>query len=192
MEKITLGPQTILYPMPTLLIGAEVDGKPNFMVAAWSGIACSTPPMISVAIQPHRHTYKGLREHRAFSVNVPPVSLMKEADYCGIHSGKQSPDKSAHCGFDIFYGETKAPLISQCHINIECTVVITLQLGSHDLVVGEIKEVHVSKDVLGPDDKIDPSKVDPLIFSVADRAYRRMGEVVGKAFSVGMELKAKS
>jgi flavin reductase (DIM6/NTAB) family NADH-FMN oxidoreductase RutF len=188
MEKIKLGPQAILYPMPTLLIGAEVDGKPNFMVAAWSGIACSTPPMISVALQPHRHTYKGLREHGVFSVNVPPVSLMKETDYCGIHSGKQEPDKTALCGFEIFYGETKAPLISQCHISIECTVVTTLQLGSHDLVVGEVKEVYVSKDALGPDGNIDPVKVDPLIFSIPDRNYRRMGEVVGKAFKAGTEL----
>lgn len=39
MNKVTLGPSTTTYPMPALLIGADVDGKANFMVAAWSGIA---------------------------------------------------------------------------------------------------------------------------------------------------------
>jgi hypothetical protein len=33
--------------------------------------------------------------------------------------------------------------------------------------------------------------VDPLIFTVPDRMYRRLGEVVGKAFKVGKELKKK-
>jgi hypothetical protein len=39
MTKIKLGPQPWLFPMPALLVGALVDGKPNFMTAAWSGIA---------------------------------------------------------------------------------------------------------------------------------------------------------
>ena len=187
MNKIQLGPSTIAYPMPAFLIGADVEGRPNFMVAAWSGIACSDPPMITVAFQPHRHTLKGVKQNRAFSVNVPPVSLMKETDFCGMFSGKDE-DKSGV--FEVFYGKTEhAPLISLCPVNLECRVVMTLELGSHDLVVGEIKEVHVSGDALGEDGKLDPAKVDPLIFTVPDRTYRRLGEVVGKAFKVGKELK---
>ena len=187
MNKIQLGPSTIAYPMPAFLIGADVEGRPNFMVAAWSGIACSDPPMITVAFQPHRHTLKGVKQNRAFSVNVPPVSLMKETDFCGMFSGKDE-DKSGV--FEVFYGKTEhAPLISLCPVNLECRVVMTLELGSHDLVVGEIKEVHVSGDALGADGKLDPAKVDPLIFTVPDRTYRRLGEVVGKAFKAGKELK---
>lgn len=190
MKKVTLGPSTILYPMPALLVGADVEGKPNFMVAAWSGIACSDPPMLTVAFQPQRHTLKGVKEHRSFSVNIPSVAQMKETDYCGMFSGKGEPDKPAVCGFEIFYGATHgAPLIAQCPVNLECTVVMTLQLGSHDLLIGQIKEVHVSEEALDADGKLDPAKVDPLMFSVPDRTYRRMGEVVGKAFSVGKELK---
>ena len=35
--------------MPALLVGANVNDKPNFMTVAWGGIANSEPPMISVA-----------------------------------------------------------------------------------------------------------------------------------------------
>ena len=190
MDKTKLGPGTILYPMPALLVGADVDGKPNFMVAAWSGIACSEPPMVSVAFQPHRHTLKGVKENRTFSVNVPSVAQMERTDFCGIFSGGKVPDKTETAGWEVFYGKTpNAPLIAECPVNLECAVVITLQLGSHDLVIGEIKEVHASKDALDADGKLDPAKVDPLIFSVPDRTYRRMGEVVGKAFKAGAELK---
>jgi hypothetical protein len=51
MEKLKLGPQTLLYPMPAVLVGAMVGDKPNFMTAAWCGIAASKPPAISVALQ---------------------------------------------------------------------------------------------------------------------------------------------
>lgn len=192
MKKVKLGAKALVNPMPAFIIGADVDGKPNFMVASWSGIACSEPPMISVAIQPKRHTFAGIRQNRAFSVNVPPVSLMRQTDYCGIYSGKDDPDQAGKLGFEVFYGETKgAPMVAQCSINLECTVVMTLELGSHNLVIGAIKEVHVSEDALDQEGKPDPAKVDPLVFSVPDRTYRRMGEVVGKAFKVGTELKGE-
>jgi len=51
MEKLKLGPETLLYPMPAVLVGAMVGEKPNFMTAAWCGIAASKPPAISVALQ---------------------------------------------------------------------------------------------------------------------------------------------
>lgn len=60
MDKKKLGPETLLYPMPAVLVGAMVDAKPNFMTAAWCGIAASTPPAISVAIRPARYTLEGI------------------------------------------------------------------------------------------------------------------------------------
>ncbi|MBE9574259.1 MAG: flavin reductase, partial [Proteobacteria bacterium] len=83
MEKIKLGPQTFLYPMPAVLVGAMVDGKPNFMTAAWCGIAAYEPPAIAVAIRKERYTLKGVREHGTFSINVASSSMVKKVDYCG-------------------------------------------------------------------------------------------------------------
>jgi flavin reductase (DIM6/NTAB) family NADH-FMN oxidoreductase RutF len=65
MSKIALGPQTLIYPMPVLLIGSNVDDKPNFMVAAWGGIANGEPPMISVGIRHTRHTPPQLTKWRS-------------------------------------------------------------------------------------------------------------------------------
>jgi len=68
MAKVAKGPQTWIAPMPALLIGADVNGKPNFMTVAWAGIANGEPPMVSLAIRPARHTLVGIREHSQFSV----------------------------------------------------------------------------------------------------------------------------
>jgi flavin reductase (DIM6/NTAB) family NADH-FMN oxidoreductase RutF len=53
MEKIMLGPVPYMSVMPTLLVGTNVKGKPNFMTAAWATVACMAPPMVCVAINKH-------------------------------------------------------------------------------------------------------------------------------------------
>ncbi len=191
MKKVTLGPQTLIYPMPAFLIGSLVDGKPNFMTAAWSGIVNSSPPMLSVSLQHHRYTLKGIRENGVFSVNVPSTDLVKETDYCGIVTGSRE-DKTAVCKFDLFYGRLKlAPLIEQCPVNLECKAVHLLNLGSHTMVVGQIEEVHVSEACL-TDGEADGTKIHPLIYtSGARKAYCSLGPELAQAFSVGMEIKKK-
>ena len=87
MNKTQLGPRTLLYPMPVLVVGSNVNGKANFMVAAWGGIANGEPPMVSVAIRPKRYTLIGINQNNTFSINIPSTDLIKEADYCGIVSG---------------------------------------------------------------------------------------------------------
>lgn len=182
MNKTKLGPQTMLYPMPAVLVGAIVDDKPNFMTAAWCGIACMKPPAISVAINHTRHTLTGIKEKGTFSINVPSTDLVKKVDFCGIYSGTKR-DKSKL--FEVFYGELKtAPLIGECPVNLECKVIQSLDLGSHSLVVGEIIETHITENCL-KDGKPDPQKIDPLVFMGSVRDYTKVGDVIAKAFEVG-------
>jgi len=184
MPKTILGPQTLLYPMPAVLVGSFVDGKANFMTAAWCGIACMKPPALSVAINHTRLTLEGIRIEKAFSINVPSTELVKEVDFCGIYSGKNR-DKSGM--FDVFYGDLQnAPLITECPINLECKMNHSLDLGSHSLVVGEIIQTHIDEECLTQGEP-DPQKIDPLIFLPGVQRYGKLGELIAKAFQVGKE-----
>lgn len=191
MGKILMGPQTLIYPMPVLLVGANVNDKPNFMAVAWCGIANGEPPMISVAIRHHRYTDRGIRQNLAFSINVPSTDMVRETDYCGITSGSKV-NKVESCQFKVFYGKLdNAPLIEQCPINLECKVVHILDLGSHSLIVGKIEETHISESCL-TDEKPDVSKIKPLTYITGPAGqYQGLGEVIAKAFSIGEELKAR-
>ncbi|MFC2048429.1 flavin reductase family protein [Chloroflexota bacterium] len=191
MSKIQMGPKMLTWPRPTFLVGANVDGKPNFMTVVAGGVANLEPPMISVAIQPHRYTHKGIKQNLTFSVNVPSADLVRETDYCGIVSGSEV-DKAEVCQFNVFYGKLEnVPLIEQCPINLECKVVHILDLGSHSLIVGRIEEAHVSESCL-TDENPDINKVKPLIYAAAPtRQYHALGEVIAKSHSIGLELKAK-
>lgn len=191
MSKIAMGPRTLIYPTPAVLVGANVDGKPNFMTVAWCGVASSNPPMVAVAIQPRRYTHKGIRQNLTFSVNIPSTDMVKEADYCGIVSGSKV-DKVSVCQFRVFYGKLEtAPLIEQCPINLECKVVHILDLGMHSLFIGGIEESHVSESCL-TEGKPDVAKIKPLVFTIFPaRQYHNLGGAIAKAFSIGEELKAR-
>ena len=190
MGKILIGPTTLICPKPILLVGANVDGKPNFMAVAWGGIANSIPPMISVALRHERYTLRGIRQNMTFSVNVPSTDLVREADYCGIKSGSKV-NKVEVCHFNVFYGKLdNAPLIEQCPVNLECKVIHILDLPSHSLIVGRIEETHISESCL-TDGKPDIDKIKPLAYIGAPmpaRRYQSLGEVIAKAHSIGLEL----
>jgi flavin reductase (DIM6/NTAB) family NADH-FMN oxidoreductase RutF len=191
MPKITLHPDRYMFPRPTLLLGANVDGKPNFMAAGGGGVANGKPPMISVPIQHHRYTLEGIMQNKTFSVNTPSVEQLKEVDYCGIVSGKDA-DKVDVCGFKVFYGDLKtAPLIEQFPLNLECRVMHILNLGSHALVIGQVEGSYISEGCL-TDGKPDVEKIRPAIFNLEASSYLAFGGVVAKAYSIGRELiKAK-
>ena len=179
MSKKKMGAQTWLFPAPVLLVGALVSGKPNFMTVAWGGIACSNPPMLSLAIRPARYTLAGIKENMVFSVNIPKTGSVKETDYCGVHSGNKF-DKSEI--FKVFYGtDNKIPLIEECPVCIECKVAHMIALGTHILVIGEITETHIDEECLENDA---PSiiKIDPLIYAPSSRNYYGMGPVIADAF----------
>ncbi len=186
MKKVPITSKTILYPMPAVLVGAMVEGRPNFMTVAWCGIASHEPPAISLALQRSRYTLKGILEERAFSVNIPSSRLVKEVDFCGLYSGKET-DKSKV--FRIFYGKnSKVPMVEDCPVNLECSLMTKIELGSHILIVGMVEEVLVDEDCL-VDGKIDPFKVDPIIYATQVRQYLRLGPPLARAFKVGKELK---
>ena len=186
--KKKLGPTTLAYPMPAFLVGVDVDGKANFMTAAWGGIAASDPPMVSVGIRPARYTMVGIRENGTFSVNVPSEEQAVEVDYCGIVSGRDD-DKAARCGFSVFYGDTQeAPLIEECPVNLECRLHEEVALGTHILVIGEILQVHVSESILDEQGNPDPLKARPLVFG--GRYYYGLSDIVARAFADGRKLKA--
>src|SRR5512137_2956280 len=117
MGKILTG-TNVFIPMPVVLVGTVVGGRPNFMAVGWVTRVNSQPPLIGIGIHKSHHTARGILANRAFSVCIPGADLADRTAYCGLVSG-ETEDKSAV--FDLFYGEIKtAPLIRECPLCFEC------------------------------------------------------------------------
>ncbi len=188
--KEKLGASPILFPMPAVLIGTyRDDGAANAMTAAWAAACCAKPPCLGVAVRDSRLTYETLRSRRAFTVCVPPAALVREVDYLGIVSGKRAPDKLERAGLDSERGsEVDAPALLGCPVVAECELRGELELGSHTWFAGEVKQVQVDRELLREDGTIDVQRLDPLGYATSERLYRRVGEALGSAYSIGRAL----
>jgi len=186
MAKVTVGPMPYMSVMPTVLVGANVNGKPNYMTAAWATVACMAPPMVCVALNKERYTVKGIEENRTFSLNIPSAAQVDETDHCGLASGKNE-DKSKV--FSSRYGKLKsAPLADECPVNIECRLFTAVDCGSHRLYIGEVAEIHAEKSCL-TDGKPDIARIQPIVYAQA--TYFGVGKEIAKAFSAGKNYRKK-
>ena len=180
MAKIIKGPETLLFPLPVVLVSAR--GKPplkdNLITIAWAGIICSEPAMLSISVRPSRYSYGIIKDTKEFGVNIPSVRLAKEVDYCGVTSGKDT-DKFTACKFTKFEARSiKAPLVKECPVNIECKVINRTTVGDHDLFLGEVVFVHADEDKIDERGSIITEKLDMLIYITGQ--YWSVGKYLGK------------
>ncbi len=190
--KKSLGSKPFAVPTPVWAVGAyDVNGKPNAMIAAWGGIVCSQPPSMGVSLRENRHTYEGILKHEAFTISVADEAHAAQADYLGIDSGKEI-DKFAATGLTPVKSEVvDAPYIEEFPLIVECRLTQAVNVGVHIQLIGEIVDVKVDEDKLKKDKFPDIELIRPLIFTPGSQEYHGIGQLVGKAFSMGLEYRKK-
>ncbi|MBU0514286.1 MAG: flavin reductase family protein [Proteobacteria bacterium] len=187
--KKSLGARTLVFPAPAWVIGSyDRQGKPNVMTAAWGGICCSKPPCVGVALRRATYTYGNLVDKRAFTVNVPSEKHLKETDYFGLVSGRNT-DKFAATGLTPLGSDlVDAPYLAEFPLVLECRVRHVNDLGLHTLFVGEIMDVKADESVLDDQGLPVVDKVRPIVYGPEVRTYHGVGPVLGRAFSAGRDL----
>lgn len=182
MSKIRLEPGPFVLPMPAALVGAVVDGKPNFMTAAFVGIVNFKPTIVACGLSPAHHTCAGIAANGEFSLSLPGPELVKATDWCGLNSGKRT-DKSRV--FETFAGElAHAPMVKACRLAAECRLVKTVELSVDTVYFGEVVGVYADEETLR-EGSPDWEKVAPMLFTFPDKGYWELGPRVGEAWSIG-------
>jgi len=179
MSKLELPPSETLYPAPVVLVSSKdvSNQRANIITIAWCGVVCSNPPLLSISIRPSRYSHKLIKQAGDFVVNIPTKDLLKKADLCGIHSGKDM-DKFKACSFtELPSSKISSPMIKECPVNIECKLKDTLKLGSHDMFIGEVIAVHVDDKISNGEGKIDYKKAKPFVYNQGE--YWDLGENIG-------------
>ena len=192
MPKVKLdlkAAKNLLFPYLPVLVGVNVGGKPNYIAIGLVGWLCYD--MMSISVGHRQYSKTGIDENGTFSINQPTVDLVRELDFCGLKSGRNT-DKAAL--FETFYGELEtAPMIRQCPVNIECRVVQTLVRPIHTVILGEVVAVHASEEYLS-EGLPDVARIDPVFFAPDPslgkgvHSYWRLGERIGRAYEIGAEL----
>lgn len=188
--KESLGSRIVAFPAPAWAIGSyNGEGSPNIMTAAWAGICCSKPFSLAVCIRPATSTYDNIVARQAFTVSIPSEDFVREIDYIGLVTGKKT-DKFADTGLTAVRGEhVDAPYVDEFPLVYECRVTHQLEIGLHTLFVGEVADVKAEAAVLNEKGAPDMAEVRPVIFGPDCRTYHGLGEQLGRAFSMGKEVK---
>ena len=106
-----LKPKATIYPLPVLIVGTyDENGTPNAMNAAW-GAPCDTAQVALVLSAGHK-TVKNLLKTQAFTVGVADGKNVVAADYVGLVSANNEPDKLTKTGWTITKSDfVNAPII---------------------------------------------------------------------------------
>lgn len=152
-----------LKPMPGLLVSCRnKEGKNNALVVAYACNCSIDPPLVMVGIVPTRYSYSMIKETGVFVVNLVPEELRKEYVYLGSHS-RRDEDKLAALGMKIGEGiKVNAPLMLDCPVNIECSVIDTIKPGTHEMFIAKVEYIHAKEEVILEDGSIDYSKINFL------------------------------
>jgi len=155
------------------------------MTASWAGTCCSSPACAAVSLRAATYSHSSIQTNKAFTINIVPHSLMAEADFCGIASGKDT-DKWKKTGLTPVRSElVNAPYIAEAPFVAECRLKHTAELGLHTLFVGEIIDLKADSSILNEKGKPDMKKLDPFLFSMGDMKYFGVGDTIAQAFEIG-------
>ena len=176
-----------IFPMPVLMIATyNEDGSVDVMNAAW-GTMLDRDKVILNLTETHK-TVKNIKERKAFTVSIADSKHVVEADYLGIVSGNNTPNKFENTKLTATKSENvDAPIINEFPICMECEF-IEYQNDEYGAgVIGKVVNVTADESVMNGDN-VDISLVNAISFDPYTHGYYKVTERVGNAFSDGKQL----
>lgn len=180
--KKDIGNSLALYPTPLVVVGAMVDGKPNWLLVGHLGIIGHDHILVSLAAA--HYTNKGIKETQKLSVAIVDEVMLAKADYVGCVSGSKE-DKS-----DIFayhLSEAGVPIIDEAPVVMECSVQDTYKTTGFESFICTIDHVYAEETNLNKQGKIDYHTLKPVLFEMPTYEYLRTGDVIGKCTKIRKE-----
>ena len=182
MEKENIGSLVALYPKPLTIVGAEVNGKVNWLVVGHTGIIGHNRIILSMSDK--HYTNKGIHQTGRLSINLVSREMLPKADYAGSVSGADT-DKSTLFAYHI--GENGAPLIDESPLSMECKVVDKFKTDGFDNFICEVAATYVAKDMLNENGRPDYTRLKPVLFEFPTYSYLATGEVIGRCLALDKE-----
>lgn len=183
-----LKPETLIFPMPVLIIGTfDKDGNPNAMNAAWGGIYDYNKVMICLSA--HKTT-DNIRLHNEFTIAFATKDTITASDYVGLVSLNKEPNKIKKAGLTFVKGsKVHAPIFEQYPLTIECRVTEVINEGEGGgNFIADIVNISCDDSIL-TNGKIDASKAHFVSYDGAMHRYIELNGEVAKAFQEGAKLK---
>ncbi len=177
-----------IFPMPVLLISTfNDDGTVDVMNAAWGTML--ERDFVALNLTETHRTVENIKARKGFVVHIADAKHMVEADWFGVVSGKNDPEKFAKSGMTFEQSEVvDAPIINELPIAIECELIEYQNDATGIGVIGKVVRTSVEEANL-KDGKVDIDSLEAIAFDPYTHGYYKVGGRVGEAFKDGLKLK---
>ncbi|MDI9498537.1 MAG: flavin reductase [Bacillota bacterium] len=177
--SVAIGPTTLYGPLPVALVAIYDAGRDrtNLCTAAWTGVAATKPPQLTLSLKPERLTTELLRRERRLTLLPATRELVTAADFCGTVSGREV-DKFAACGFEpVALKGRREAIPAGAPIAVLCSLEREIDLGSHLLFILQIDDVLLAPELVDPDGAAIPARAG--LVGWLHGAYHALGEPLG-------------
>jgi len=140
----------LLEPGPVVMVTTLRGERPNIMTMSWHTMLDFEPPLVGCVISNRNYSFGLLKATNECVINIPTVEIAEKVVGCGNTSGANI-DK-----FETFGLTPKpaalvgAPLIDECHANLECRVADKRMVAKYCFFVVEVIKAWLDPTVKNP------------------------------------------
>ncbi|MGE6221392.1 flavin reductase family protein [Nubsella zeaxanthinifaciens] len=176
--------QYAIAPRPICLASTiDADGNVNLSPFSFFNLFSTNPPVCifsparRVRDNTTKHTLDNILEVGECVVNIVNYAMVQQTSLSSTEYG-EDVNEFEKAGFSMEVSHlVKPPRVAEAPVQLECVVsqVIPLgdQHGAGNLVLAEIKLIHIKEDILDAEGKIDQQKID-LVARLGGNWYSRV------------------
>jgi flavin reductase (DIM6/NTAB) family NADH-FMN oxidoreductase RutF len=160
-----IAPRPICF-VSTINKNGEVNLSPFsfFNVFSVNPPICVFSPTSRARDNTTKHTLENVLEVPECVINVVNYDMVQQT-YLTSMDYKKGVNEFSKAGFTELASETvKPPRVAESTVQLECVVNDVIKLGKNggagNLVIAEVKRIHISEAILDDNGKIDPHKID--------------------------------
>lgn len=176
--------QAAIAPRPICFASTiDKEGRVNLSPFSFFNLFSMNPPVCifspsrRVRDNSTKHTLENLKEVPECVINIVNFDMVQQMSLSSCDYSKDT-NEFVKTGFtELPSTLVRPPRVAESPIQLECTVRDIISLGdlpgAGNLVIAEIKVIHVGEQVLNEKNKIDPAKLD-LVARLGDDWYARV------------------
>jgi len=178
--------QSAIAPRPICLASTiDKEGQVNLSPFSYFNLFSMNPPICifspsrRVRDNTTKHTLENLKEVPECVINIVNYAMVQQVSLSSCEYPKDI-NEFTKAGFTQIPSDMVAPpRVAESPIQLECTVAQIIALGEKagagNLVLAEIKKIHIAESVLNAQNKIDQAKLD-LVARLGGDWYARINE----------------
>lgn len=158
----------ILTPRPIVIITTKNENN-EINATSYSFVTpvSVNPSLIAISSSPNRETLRNIGRNQGFVINIVNEDIMRKI---GLTGKKLTYGENELIKTELTENRgkfTDIPFIKDSIANFECIVTNIIDIGNHELVVGQVLNISVNEDLLN-NGALDVVKAKPLLHFEGD------------------------